>query len=169
MKKRTHSAGGIVVDPQNQTILLTKKLAEKLDKANIKKSILCLFFSTNKNIIEKLKLWTFTKWKVENNLSIEETAIKEVAEEWGISPDYLQKYKYLWKYTKNKKNEKKQVDMFLYLLTKNDLDLNPTDNRHISAFVDLNTAEKYISNKAEKKFFLEIKDEIKKFLDSNYI
>jgi hypothetical protein len=50
--------------------------------------------------------------------------------------------------------------MFLYVLTKEYLELNPTDKRHIAAFIDLHKAEEYMQNEEEKKFFLKVKDEI---------
>ncbi len=50
--------------------------------------------------------------------------------------------------------------MFLYILTKEYTKLKPTDKRHIAAFVELEKAEKYLQNEEEKKFFLQMKDEI---------
>lgn len=50
--------------------------------------------------------------------------------------------------------------MFLYILTKEYLEVHPTDKRHIAAFIDLHKAEKYMQSKEEKRFFLQVKDEI---------
>lgn len=54
--------------------------------------------------------------------------------------------------------------MFLYTLCKEYPEVNPTDKRHIAAFIDLDKAVEYIQNIAEKEFLLQVQKEIKKIL-----
>jgi len=50
-----HSAGGIVLDPKTEKILLTKKLAKKEYTANLKKTLLMLFWINSEEAIKKYK------------------------------------------------------------------------------------------------------------------
>lgn len=157
---KKHSAGGIVLDPKTEKILLTKKLATKKHKAHLKKALYDLFEIKPEEAIKRFKLWGFTKGKIEKGMTKRQTAAQEIEEEWGIQWADIIEHKYLWSFLKKKKYGFKETDMFLYILTKEYPNLKPTDKRHIAAFVDLHNAENYIQNEEEKKFFLHIKDEI---------
>ncbi len=159
-KIKKHSAGGIVLDPKTEKILLTKKLAKKKHKAHLKKVLYDLFAIKPEEAIKRFKLWGFTKGKIEKWMTIHETALQEIEEEWGIKGKDITLQKHLWSFLKKKEYGFKETDMFLYILTKEYPKLNPTDKRHIAAFIDLHNAENYIQNEEEKKFFLHIKDEI---------
>jgi len=159
-----YSAGGIVVDSKTEKILLTKKLAQKEYKAQMIKSLLHLLKINPETTLQKFKLWCFTKGKIENNNTKEQTAFQEIEEEWWLKKaDILQK-KYLWSFTKKKKYGYKEVDMFLYITNKEPWQLQPTDKRHIAAFIEIDKVIDTMENKEEKIFFSSIKQEIKDIL-----
>ena len=159
-KIKKHSAGGIVLDPKTEKILLTKKLAKKKRTAHLKKMLYNLFEIKPEEAIERFKLWGFTKGKIEKWLTTHQTALQEIEEEWGIKEEDIMIKKHLWSFLKQKRYGFKEVDMFLYILTKEYSELKPTDKRHIAAFVDFHKAERYMQNREEKEFFLKVKDEI---------
>ncbi len=90
-----HSAGGIVLDPKTEKILLTKKLAQKEYAATLKKGLLNLFLINPEETIKKFKIGTFTKGKREFGETIEQTALQEIQEEGGIDPQDIIQHKYL--------------------------------------------------------------------------
>ncbi len=159
-KIKKHSAGGIVLDPKTEKILFTKKMAKQKRVARVRKLLYTIFEIKPEEAIKKFKLWTFTKGKIEKGMTTREAAIQEIEEEWGIKTKDIIEKKYLGSFLKKKDYGFKEVDMFLYILTKDYPNLKPTDKRHIAAFVELEKAEKYMQNQEEKKFFLKIKDEI---------
>lgn len=159
-KIQKYSAWGIVVHPKTGKIILTKKLAKKKYAAKLRKTMYQLLDINPEKAIKKFKLWTFTKGKIEENDTIEQTALKEILEEWGIKEEHLIQHKYLGKYTKQKKYGTKEIDMFLYILTKEYEILEPTDKRHIATYIDIHQVEKYMQNEDEKAFFIQIKNEI---------
>jgi hypothetical protein len=157
---KKYSAGGIVIDPRTEKIVLTKKLAKKEYVAMIRKLLYNIIKRTPEETIKKFKLWAFTKGKIERWWTIQQTALQEIEEESWIKEKDIVLQKHLWSFLKQKQYGFKKVEMFLYVLTKEYLELNPTDKRHIAAFIDLHKAEEYMQNEEEKKFFLKVKDEI---------
>ncbi len=162
-----HSAGGIVLDPKTEKILLTKKLAKKEYKARVIRSLFNLFGINQEKAIKRFKLWWFTKGKIENWHSKERTALNEIQEEWGIDPSDLILIQRLWMFKKQKKYGFKEIEMFLYTLHKEYPEVNPTDKRHIAAFIDLEKVVEYIQNKDEKEFLISIQHEIQKILKAH--
>lgn len=161
------SVGGIVLDPKTEKILLTKKLAKKEFKAHIIKSLLSLLKIKPEQAIKKFKLWWFTKGKIEKWDTKEQTALNEIEEEWWINPSDLIFIQRLWIFTKQKIYGVKEIEMFLYTLHKEYSEINPTDIRHIAAFIDLDKASDIIQNKEERKFLISIQHEIQKTLTAH--
>lgn len=162
-----HSAGGIVLDPKTEKILLTKKLAKWEFKARIIKSLLQLFNITSESAIKKFKLWWFTKGKIEKWHTNTYTALNEIEEEGGIDHNDLIMIKRLWTFTKKKFYGFKEVEMFLYTIYKEYSKLQPSDIRHIAAFIELNKAVDIMQSTEEKAFLKYIQEEIQEVLNTH--
>lgn len=161
-----HSAWGIVLDPKAQKIVLTKKLSKYEIKAKIIKSLFNLLRIDPETAIKVFKGW-LTKGKIEEWHSKAWTACNEIREEWGVNPRDFIFEKNLWTFTKNKRYGLKEVEMFLYTTQQKISKLEPTDTRHIAAFIDIAEAPKLMQSKEEKAFLLSVQEEIEKVL-TNY-
>ena len=81
-----HSAGCIVIDKENKKAILTIKLTNKTHDELIKAMM---------QSVDTIKMFSFTKGKIEEGSTKEETALRETEEESGIlSKDIIIK-KYL--------------------------------------------------------------------------
>lgn len=160
-----YSAWGIVVDPKNQKILITKKLSKSENIWDIIQWLFRLFKIQPEDIIQKYKWW-ITKGKINKWYSNEECARKEIEEEGWINRDDLILIKKLWIFTKRKKYGIKKIDMFLYIIDKeyNKL-LQPSDRWHIAAFIDIEKIPKVIQSKKEKEFFAYIQKDVEEIIN----
>jgi len=145
---KKYSAWGIVLDPERRRILVTKKLSNKDQTIKV---LLALFLIQPEYVIKKFK-WGFTKGKVKNWDDKQETALKEIFEEWGINSEDLMLIKHLWTFTKNKEYGTKDVDMSLYIINKSYAKPHPWDSTHIAARIDIDHAMTVIKNGEERTF-----------------
>ncbi len=166
------SSGWIVINhrnslnPSNREALATKKVAEyEWDAKSIIKNIKRKWL-TQQQAIQELKWW-FTKGKVDSWNTIEETANKEIVEEWGIPLNEIRNIWHINDFLKEKEYGKKLIKMFLYITLKEPSALKPTDMRHISAFFKFNEFPNIIESKNEKWFFLENREKIIKMITEN--
>lgn len=96
--KLTH-AGGIVVNPNNEIIL----------------------------VLNKLKYWAFPRGHIEQNENPLDAAIREIKEETGITE--LELVKDLGSYTRKRLNENKMMKSQMYLFKTTQTKLNPLDKQ----------------------------------------
>jgi ADP-ribose pyrophosphatase YjhB (NUDIX family) len=96
--KLTH-AGGIVVSPNNEIVL----------------------------VLNKLKYWAFPRGHIEKNEAPLDAAIREIKEETGITQ--LELIKDLGSYTRKRLNEPKMMKSQMYLFKTTQTKLNPLDKQ----------------------------------------
>lgn len=150
MKKKC--AWWIVINKEWK-ILLTKKILNS--KKDSEMALKELQEKRNYDIIQIMKQWncSFTKWKIKKKQTPIEAAIEEIEEEGWINRNQLKLIWELGTFIKEKKYWTKETRMFLFKVL-NEIELNPTDKKHISGRFNINRALQIIKPN-EHKFLLE--------------
>lgn len=139
-----HSAGCIVIDKENKKVILTVKVTDKVEAELIK---------TMMQSTDSIKIFSFTKGKIEEGNGEEETALRETQEESGIDAKDITIKESLWYFSKDKRYGSKTVHMYLGTLNKKYDNLHPSDTRHLACGVDIEKVEKVLEKKEERKFW----------------
>ncbi len=150
-----------VVINKEWKILLTKKLGNTVEEA--KNKLKELQQNNKLTILDIMLKWdcSLTKWKIQNWDKKLDTAKKEIEEEWWITSSELEKITKLWKFSKPRDYGSKEITIYLFKTLKNEDEINPTDEKHISWRFDLETALKIIK-KSEEEFLKKNREKIEK-------
>ena len=141
--KKTISAGGVVISPQGQVLLISQHGID----------------------------WTLPKGHVDDGESLLQAAEREIYEESGVSGLEMikelgsyQRYR-IGKHGEDDKSELKTINMFLFKTNNCNDQLCPVDPENPAAeWVNLNEAPDKISIRQDKEFFLSIVNQIKQYL-----
>lgn len=139
-----HSAWCIVIDKENKKVILTIKVTNKTEAELIKNMLL--------SADDTIKMFSFTKGKIEEWHTREETALRETQEESGIDAQDITIQKSLWYFSKEKRYGSKIVHMYVWTLNKAYTDFHPADPRHLACSIDREKVGKLLEKKEEKKF-----------------
>jgi hypothetical protein len=146
-----HSAGCIIIDPETDKIILSRKISKYIIIAYIKKALIKTLGTEPEKALMKMKTW-FTKGRIEKKHGIKSTALREWAEEsWAEEKDIIIK-KYLWSFFKPKRYGQKKIHMFLSTLGKKYDTLVPSDPRHRALWVDRQKVSDIFKSPEERAF-----------------
>lgn len=146
-----HSAGCIIIDPETDKIILSRKISKYLIMAYIKKRLIKIFEESPEAALRKRKTW-FTKGRIEKEQGIKSTALREAAEESWVEEEDIIIQKYLWSFIKEKRYGQKKVHMFLSTLKKKYDILIPSDPRHRALWVDKENISDIFKSPEEKAY-----------------
>lgn len=141
---RSRAAGGVVIGPQNKILIV----------------------SQNGNA------WSLPKGHIDNNESAQEAAIREIAEESGISKlNYVKKlgtykrYRMATDPTQEDKSDLKTITIFLYSTPQTELKPSDPDNPE-ARWVDITLVTGFLTHPKDIEFFNAIVPQLKTFVSS---
>lgn len=138
--KKTHSAGGIILNEFGQVLLVS----------------------------QRHKSWSFPKGHLEKKEDHLTAAYREIEEESGLKKSDLTFISELGSFERYKigkaglDDPKELKTITLYLFKSKTLDVAPQDPKHPEAvWIDKEMVIKYITHKKDKEFFVSILDQLK--------